>query len=207
MIGLHRTMALAAMILGGAAAASESTAPAETRRLVADIAAGRDWTTAVMLAERIKAGERPNVFDLRSRDEFQRFHIPSAVLTTLSGLVDTPLPRSAPIVLYAGDGPRAAQGWALLRVRGYRDVAYLREGLYEWIARVHEPAVAVDATPAERAEFERLAALSRYFGGQPRLDVPRAELPAGYWTVGGGIGARPSVATSLVVAAIRRRGC
>ena len=161
-----------------------------------------------MLAERIKAGERPHVFDLRSRDEFQRFHIPSAVLTTLSGLVDTPLPRSAPIVVVCRRRSRAPpRRWALLRVRGYRDVAYLREGLYEWIARVHEPALAVDATPAERAEFERLAALSRYFGGQPRLDVPRAELPAGYWTVGGGIGARPSMATSLLVAAIRRRGC
>ena len=72
----------------------------------------------------------------------------------------------------------------LLRLRGYRQVAYLRDGLYEWIVRVHEPALAVDATPAEREEFERLAALSRYFGGQPRLDVPRAEMPAGYWTAG-----------------------
>ena len=206
MIGLHRTMALVALILGGAAAASDGSGPAGTRRLVADIAAGRDWTTAVALAERIKAGERPSIFDLRGQEEFQRFHIPSAVPATLLDLLETRLPRSAFIVVYA-DGARAAQAWTLLRMRGYRDVFYLREGLYEWIARVHEPALPVDATPTERADFDRRAALSRYFGGQPRIDVPRAQMPAGYWTAGGDLGQRPPVATALLVAAIRRRGC
>lgn len=195
------------MVLGGAAAASESTGPADTRRLVADIVAERDQTTAVALAERIKSGERMTVFDLRSEDEFRRFHIPSAEHTTLAGLLNRALPRSVPIVLYAGDGTRAAQAWAVLRVSGYRHVTYVREGLYEWIARVHEPSLAVDATAAERAEFERLAALSRYFGGQPRLDVPRADIPAGYWTAGGVDASRPSMSTALLVAAIRRRGC
>ena len=192
-IGLHRTLALAALILGGAAAASESMGP--------------EWTTAVELAERIKGGQPTEVLDLRSAEEFQRFHVPSAVPATLGDLIDSPLPRSASIVLYGDDSARVAQAWALLRMRGYRHVAYMRQGLYEWIARVHEPALAVDATAAERAEFDRLAALSRYFGGQPRLDVPRAALPAGYWRAGGDIGSRPSVETALLVAAIRRRGC
>ena len=206
MIGLHRSLAVAAMLLGGAAAASEVTGSAGPRSLASDIAAGRDWTTAVALAERIKAGEPTSVFDLRTRDEYERFHIPSAAHATFATLIDAPLPRSVPIVVYAGDSVRAAQAWALLRVRGYRHVAYVREGLYEWIARVHEPALALDATAAERMAFERLAVLSRYFGGRPRLDVPRAEIPAGYWTTGDDR-VRPSMATALLVAAIRRRGC
>lgn len=192
-IGLHRTLALAAMVLGGAAAASESIRP--------------EWTTAEALAERIKAGQPTEVLDLRSAEEFQRFHVPSAVPATLGDLLDLSPPRSASIVLYGDHRARLTQAWALLRMRGYRHVAYLRQGLYEWIARVHEPALAVDATAVERAEFDRLAALSRYFGGQPRLDVPRAALPGGYWTAGGNIGSRPSVETALLVAAIRRRGC
>jgi rhodanese-related sulfurtransferase len=193
-IGLHRTLALAATILGGAAAAaSDRTAPASI--------------SAVALAERIKAGEPTRLFDLRAREEFERFHIPSAAPTTLAALLDTQLPPSPPIVLYAADPASATQAWTRLRARGYADVTYLRDGLYEWIARVHEPALAIDATAAERVEFERLSELSRYFGGRPRLDVPRAEIPAGYWTVGGEAAPRPSVATSLMVAAIRRRGC
>jgi len=192
-IGLRRMLGLAAMVLGGAAAASEMTGP--------------DWTTAVALAERIQAGQPTQVFDLRSRAAFQRFHVASAVPATLADLIDLSSPRSASIVLYGDSRARVTQAWALLRIRGYRHVASLRQGLYEWIARVYEPALPVDATSAERAEFDRLAALSRYFGGQPRLDVPRAAVPGGYWTAGGGLGSRPSVETALLVAAIRRRGC
>ena len=191
---LHAPLFAAALILGGGAAAT-------------DTLLGGDQMTAVALAERIKAGQPTQVFDLRPVEEFERFHVPSAQPATLGDLVDRQLPRSASIVLYGDDRARVAQAWALLRVRGYRHVAYLRQGLYEWIARVHQPALPRDATPAERAEFDRLAVLSRYFGGQPRLDVPRAAMPAGYWTAGADIEARPSVETALLVAAIRRRGC
>jgi rhodanese-related sulfurtransferase len=206
MTGLHRAVAVAALVLGGGAAATDGAGSAQTRRMVADIAAGRDRTTAVALAERIQRGDGPRVFDLRSEADYQQFHIPSAARATLDDLSGSTLPRSASIVLYGDGAARAAQAWTLLRLRGYRDVAYLRDGLYEWIARVHEPALAVDATPDERADFERLAALSRYFGGQPRIDVERSDIARGSWTVGERV-ERPSVSTSLLVAAIRRRGC
>jgi rhodanese-related sulfurtransferase len=182
MIGLHRAMAVAAMLLGVGAAVTDR------------VSRTGDRTTAVALAERIKTGERPHVFDLRSQADYDRFHIPSAERATVADLRALTLPPSAPVVLYGDDAAAPARASALLRARGFRDVAYLGDGLYEWIVRVHEPALAVDATPAERAEFEELSALSRYFGGQPRVDVPRAKLPA-------------AVATSLLVAAIRRRGC
>lgn len=207
MIDARRLLAIAAIVLGGGAAASESIDSADPRLLAGDIAVGRDRITAVALAERIAAGRGPRLFDLRTSAEFEQFHIPSAEHVTLDSLAGLDLPRSTPVVLYAEDAVRSAQAWTLMRLRGYRDVAYLREGLYEWIARVHEPALALDATPAERADFERLAMLSRYFGGRPRVDVRRSELPAGYWTAVSDDVARPSVETALLVAAIRRRGC
>jgi hypothetical protein len=117
------------------------------------------------------------------------------------------LPRSTPIVVYADGGTRAAQAWVLLRLRGYQDVAFLRDGVYEWIARVHEPQLPSDATVAERVEFERRAALSRYFGGQPHLDVPRAEVATGYWITESETARSAARDSSLLVAAIRRRGC
>ena len=168
MIALHRTLALAAMIRRRAAA-SESMGP--------------EWTTAVALAERIKAGQPTQVLDLRSAEEFQRFHVPSAVPATLGDLIELPSPRSASIVVY-GDDRAGRTSLGAASDSGYRHVAYLRQGLYEWIARVHEPALPVDATPAERAEFDRLAALSRYFGGQPRWTCrappPRRLLDGGW---------------------------
>jgi rhodanese-related sulfurtransferase len=195
-IGVHRAIALAALLLGGAAAASDSVGPTPADRI-----------TAVSLAERIKAGAPLRLFDLRSEDDFGRFHVPSAERATVDEVAGMRLPKSTPIVIYAGDGEAAALAQATLRARGYRDVTSLSGGLYEWITRVHEPLLAADATPGERAQFERRAALSLYFGGQPRVDVPRAEIPAGYWTAGTDDGSRPSMATALLVAAIRRRGC
>jgi rhodanese-related sulfurtransferase len=195
-IAVHRAIALAALILGGAAAASDGLGSAPAHRI-----------TAVSLAERIKAGERLRLFDLRSEDDFRKFHVPSAEHATVAEVTAMNLSRSTPVVIYANDGEAAARAQAALRTRGYRDVATLGGGLYEWITRVHEPLLAVDATPSERAQFERLAALSRHFGGQPRVDVPRMDIPAGYWTAGTGDSSRPSMATALLVAAIRRRGC
>jgi rhodanese-related sulfurtransferase len=193
-VTLHASLFAAAAILGGGAA-------------IADGLLGRHETTAVALAEAIVSGEMPRVFDLRTQAEFEAFHVPSSTRTTLRELMALGLPRTTRIVLYSGETAEAARASMLLRLRGYRDVSFLRQGLYEWIARVHEPSLAVDATAGERAEFERLAALSRHFGGQPRVDVPRADLPAGYWTAGGGDASRSSMSTDLLVAAIRRRGC
>jgi len=116
------------------------------------------------------------------------------------------MPRNASIVLYADDDERAMKGDRLLRARGHANVAILRGGIDEWIGRVLEPRLAVDATAAERAEFAEGVQLSRFFGGMPRSSVPRSELPRGYWTGE----SRPRSSrefTRQAIAGIRRRGC
>jgi hypothetical protein len=86
-------------------------------------------------------------------------------------------------------------------------VAVLREGLYEWIARVLEPRLASDASAAEQAEFARAADTSRFFGGMPIAGVARADVPTGYWT-GGHQGQSPRAGRAKqAIASIRRRGC
>ena len=52
------------------------------------------------------------------------------------------------VVLYSEGGAHAAQAWVLLRMRGYRQVCFLRDGMFEWMARVMEPRLASDATAA-----------------------------------------------------------
>src|SRR5204862_4518188 len=127
----------------------------------------------------------------------------------LEALSREPLPRDANIVLYSEGGAHAAQAWVLLRMRGYRRVYFLREGVYEWVARVFDPRLATDATPAERADFARAAEMSRFFGGVPRADVIRADVPQGYWTAapGGAESTASSTAPPQLIARIRRRGC
>ncbi|HZF27590.1 MAG TPA: rhodanese-like domain-containing protein [Gammaproteobacteria bacterium] len=211
----RRLLAAVALVLGLGAAATDVAPTAASARLAADIAAERDHITAEELAERIMNGRATRLIDLRSEREFAAFHIPTATHADIETLVAADLPRDTPIVLYSEGAPHAAQAWVLLELRGYDDVTFLREGVYEWIARIHEPQLAADATPAERADFGRRAVMTRWFGGQPHVGVPRAELAAGYWTAGEGppearegasAGAAPRSAASLI-AGIRRRGC
>ena len=184
---------MAALVLGAGAAAADALRPVEV--------------SAVTLAERIADGRRPNVVDVRGRADFAAFHIPSASHATWRSLLRLDVPHTASIVVYADGAARAVQAGTLLRVRGYRDVAFVRDGVYQWLTRVQEPQLAVDATPDERTDFEHRAALSRYFGGQPHVDVPRADLARGSWTAGPEPSRAPSLQAALLVAAIRRRGC
>jgi rhodanese-related sulfurtransferase len=211
---VHTVLLFTAAWAGLAAAGTGSGSPAETSRLAAEITTGRDHISAPQLAERIMAGNaRLRIFDLRSIGEFEQMHVPTAEHASIETLLREPLPRDTSIVVYSEGGAHAAQAWVLLRLRGYQQVFVLREGLYEWIARVAEPRLAVDASAAERAAFAKAASYSRFFGGMPQADVPRAEVPIGYWTGQAGAAERltpetaSSTSTRATVAGIRRRGC
>jgi rhodanese-related sulfurtransferase len=200
---VHAALAFVAAIAGLAAAASGSASRDATLPGAA-ISSAPDYISAPQLAARIIAGDPAlRVFDLRSAAEFEEMHIPTAQHSSVDRLGGETLPQDAAIVLYAEGTAPLAPALNVLRRRGYRHVLILQGGLYEWIGRVLEPRLAADASPSERAAFEDAAAQSRFFGGVPRADVPRAEVAAGYWT-----GTRRAAAGSrLAVAAVRRRGC
>jgi len=198
---LHRGLAIAAAVLGSAAAVADFRPSVREAQLASEIESERDHMSALDLADRIRKTEpNLNVIDLRSPAEFREFHIPGARNLSISQLSAGRLPRNATIVLYSEGGTHAAQAWVLMRLQGYPNVFVLREGIYEWVSRVHDPKLAVDATPQERAEFERAAELSRYFGGTPSIGVPRSEIPSGYWQ-------NSPPPSAPLIQKIRRGGC
>lgn len=205
---MSRALAIAAAILGAGAAGVDIRTGIDPRQLGAEIEAERDHISALDLAERIR-GDDPTlqILDLRSSDEFKEFHIPGAHQISIVALAHQSFPHDRNIVLYSEGGAHAAQAWVLLRMRGFRKVVILREGIYEWISRVFEPRLAVDATSSERTEFQRAAALSRFFGGTPLEGVDRAQVPIGYWTNGPSAGDASASPTKVSIARIRRRGC
>ena len=201
----RRLLAILASVLGLGAVIID---PPPVERTVPPDGGAAGFISAPELAERIVSRDSTlRVFDLRSRAEYDRFHVPGATHTTLRSLAREPLPSDATTVVYANRLAHATRGWATLSGRSVRDVRILRGGAYEWIVRIHDPRIAVDATDSERAEFERAARFSRFFGGRPQLDVPRAEIPTGYWTGDDEGEPQAMEATLLAVAAIRRRGC
>jgi hypothetical protein len=110
------------------------------------------------------------------------------------------------VVLYGDDSAALAEAIGVIRTRSPK-VLVLREGLSEWLGRVQEPRLAVDATPEERAQFDRAATMSRFFGGVPLAGVPRTEVPTGYWTGAPRSAELLEAAALQSVAMIRRRGC
>jgi rhodanese-related sulfurtransferase len=205
MMPIRGVLAIVAATAGLAAAATGPGSSEQATRLAAEISAGSDHISAPELADRImKRDPTLQLFDLRSASEYEQLHIASAQHASIETLTRERPKADATIVLYSEGGAHAAQAWVLLRLRGYRHIYVLREGLYEWIARVLEPKLAVVATPKEQVEFERAAEQSRYFGGLPLAGVARSEVPVGYWT---GEQTVPADVTRQAVAGIRRRGC
>lgn len=148
---------------------------ADIAGLASDIALGKDHVTALELAEWIhdqRAGLR--VIDVRSAEELDTGHIPTAESIDLAALALTPFAANDTIVLYSTEGVHAGQAWVLLRAVGRRAVFFLRGGWSAWLDEVMHPTLEEGASTEARAAFARAAALSRYFGGVPRI-APRIE--------------------------------
>lgn len=108
------------------------------------------------------------LIDLRGAREFAEYHIPNADNLALSSLPEAGISPTEKIVLYSDGGVHAYQAWMLMRARGYRNIYTLKGGLDQWKDEVLFPSLSENATATERARFERMAALSRFFGGTPR---------------------------------------
>ena len=203
MTRIHLALALVAAAMAAAAGAADLASPFDTGT------SGRRtaFIAAPDLAGRIMNGDiRLRLFDLRPAPAYQQFHIPTALNASPADLAGVPLAPGTDVVLYGDSRAVLSDAVRVVRTRG-QQVQVLREGISEWLGRVQEPRLAVDASPEERAQFEQAVTMSRFFGGVPLAGVPRAEVPAGYWTGAPRTDALLEAAARQSVAMIRRRGC
>ena len=208
------TEAVSPRVLGWIAAALGAIAPlagspyigahgrVDVEQLASAVAREEDHVTALELAQWIK-DRRPDlrVVDVRTRADFDAFHLPTAEHIPIESIATASFDANDTIVLYSDGGAHAAQAWVFLRALGHQQVFFLRGGLIDWIDDVLNPAIAPDATADAKAAFARIAALSRYFGGTPRL-VDGAEPPDDP-----AAGAAAPRSTASAVAKIRKRRC
>ena len=82
----------------------------------------------------LRGASPPLVIDVREPREFQRGHIPQALLFPLSKLLsETPdLPRDRPLVCVCRSGRRSTRAASLLRNQGHDKVAVLQGGMLAW---------------------------------------------------------------------------
>jgi rhodanese-related sulfurtransferase len=165
-----RRLAYLAAALGGAASLAGSPYAAhhgaiDVEALSRAVANERDHVTAIELAEWIKE-RRPDlrVVDVRTREEFEAFHIPTAERIAIDSLAGSTLRPRDIVVLYSEGGAHAAQAWVFLRALGYQKVYFLRGGIYDWVDQIVSP--------------EKASEMSRYFGGVARAPGTAASLSA-----------------------------
>jgi rhodanese-related sulfurtransferase len=206
----YRILAGGALLLGLLAAFAGSPVAARNARvdvatLARTVEREDDHVTAIELAGWIRDKRQGlRIIDVRDSVAFRDYHIPGAERLDLADLVSTPFKHDETIVLYSDGGAHAAQGWVFLRALGYTQVYFLRGGLYEWLDGVMNPSIPENASESARNEFKRVSAISRYFGGVPRIGDP--------------VSSQPSIAVpekkesgesqaATAVARVRGRGC
>lgn len=195
----HRALAAVAMLLAVSAAfvgtSRRTTAGSvDVASLAKQIEHEDDHVTAIELAQWIK-DRKPGlrVLDIRADSEFEAYHIPSAERVPLSDIAKLTPKGDETLVLYSEGGAHAAQGWVLLRSVGFTKVYFLRGGLLDWMDDIVSPTLPeLSGNAAADSARNTHGALSRYFGGTPRVGA--VPLPT------------PTSAASAV-ARVRRRGC
>lgn len=182
-IGLNQALALLALALGLLALAGNPyrghRVTLDTRELAVMVGTEVDHVTPQTLAGWIIAGATDyRLIDLRSPEEFARYHIPTAENVPIAGLPDYGLARNEKIVLYSQGGIHSAQAWLLLKAERYAGAYILFGGLEAWQDEVLQPIAPARPTPQEAAAFERSVQVARFFGGAPRAAASPGEAPA-----------------------------
>ncbi|MCS6787918.1 MAG: rhodanese-like domain-containing protein, partial [Aigarchaeota archaeon] len=107
-------------------------------KVATQIPVGRWWfIDAKDLKEKLDAGERIVVVDVRERAEWDAGRIPGAIHIRLSEVpkhIDK-IPKETTVVVYCKVGIRSAMAMIMLRVLGYENVLNLRGGFDDWAAR------------------------------------------------------------------------
>jgi rhodanese-related sulfurtransferase len=136
------------------------------------------------------------LIDVRSTKEFEEYHIPTAENIPVGSLFDSGLQRNEKLILYSEGGIHAAQAWFLLKAQKYNNTYILRDGLAEWKERILFPSIGENASPEEKAAFEKLKAVSAFFGGTPQagatdvkatrqITMPKLDMPTASAAPGG----------------------
>lgn len=185
-------LAATAFVLGALAVAGDpyggGAVRVDSRELARVVQGEIDHVSAPELADWLLSGRNDfRLLDLRDEDAYAAYHLPGAELVPLISLEDYPLYRNEPIVLYSDGGIHAAQGWFLLRARGYSGARILLGGLEGWKDEVLFPVLPEPTAPEAAEAVARLTAVSKAFGGKPRgagaveeeaLELPDVEMPA-----------------------------
>jgi rhodanese-related sulfurtransferase len=187
---MNRALAAIAVLLGAMAVAAGN--PSRSQAAARDPLA-RGEVTALQLAQWIKDRKTMRLLDVRTREEYDDFHLPRAEHVPLESLTTAIFESGDTVVMYSASLETTVRAVGVLESGDSAVVVlYMKDGISDWLTDILNPRRARDATPDVVAAFERKAELSRYFGGLPRItdDEPQT-----------------MTSTAAVLKKTKRRGC
>lgn len=165
------TVAIGLGILAPVAGGGEGPGRPGVAELSRELAGGAPLVDPVTVAEWIRDRHPLRLVDVRDSSAFIRFSVPTAGNAPLPALRELPVDSGRPIVVYGDGDGQAVRAWLLLRRLGHPRVRILEHGVLGWIDGVVNPVLPA-GSPAERQQYDRVARVSRYFGGMPRIGEP-----------------------------------
>jgi rhodanese-related sulfurtransferase len=109
--------------------------------------------------------------DLREEAKYNEYFIPGAVNYMAGDILKANLPKTEKILLYSEDNSEAAQAWFLLKSKNYMAVYILEGGVNKWKELILFPTLPQNATAQQKAEFDKMSEISKFFGGSPRVEA------------------------------------
>jgi rhodanese-related sulfurtransferase len=144
-------------------------ASVDTKALAVQIGDSSNRVDPIDLADWIIRGKADyRLVDLRNEVKFNEYHIPSAENIEINGINESDLAKNQKIILYSEDEFSAAQAWFLLKAKDFMGVYFLKGGLNQWRSEVLFPVKPIDSSAVSMAKFNKLAEVSKYFGGVPQ---------------------------------------
>lgn len=198
-LGINRALAVVAMTLATLALIAGSPDPSSQQDSITTLPG--DWLAVdpqgidvIEVATWIRDREPGlNIIDLRSAEEFEAFHLPTARHAPLHQLAASDLASFELTVLYGASEEQVMRGLVLLRTLGVENVHILDDGVGEWLRRIINPTLYQNPSMEEERQYERSLDISAYYGGLARRDVARS---SGF-----------NDSTEKVLQSTMRRGC
>lgn len=132
---------------------------ANFRDLLAQVRAEVGELSPEELKERLTAGERVQLLDVREQDEVAQGMLPGArhlARAHFESRVEDLLPdKDVPVVVYCASGVRSAFSAKTLKELGYRDVVSLKGGFTRWKELGFDTVVPRTLDEAQRARYSR----------------------------------------------------
>ena len=107
--------------------------------------------------------------DIRDEKKFAEYSIPSSMNINPAKLLKSNISKSDKIILFSDDNIASAQAWFVLKSKNYKSVYMLKGGINEWKNSILFPSLPQNATAEEKARFNKMIEVSKFFGGNPQF--------------------------------------